>query len=112
VDQVSRAHTMTLLRTIKIDVWKLIEKSKGKLVKRRRISSIRHCGFSRRSGFRWDRYHDTDTGYPLIVTWDNFLIDGRHRLLKLKKQGRKTVRVIVMTNTEIDECKITRSKNA
>jgi hypothetical protein len=104
-------HTASLTYCIEINVGKLIQKSKNKKIVRRTLEQLNAENLLRtkRSGFTHKRYKDTNISNPILITKNNIVIDGRHRLCKLFDLGRKTAKVVVMTEKEILDCIIGKS---
>lgn len=101
-------HTATFSHKITIDVDKLIELTKHHKVTKRSLIKLRADDLdrTRRSGFTHKRYMNTDITIPVLITDDNFVIDGRHRLCRLFDLGRRYVKVKVVSEKEIYQCRI------
>jgi len=93
---------------MEVDIDKLIQKSKGKEIQERTLVALdaENMARSRRSGFSRQRYLSANLAHPLLITENNIVLDGRHRLCKMFDQGIKKARVIVMSDKEIRQCEI------
>jgi hypothetical protein len=101
-------HIVSLIYCVTLDVDKLIKLSIGKLVVRRGMKRLQahKLSRSRRSGFSHRRYRETDVRHPVLITTDDVVLDGRHRLCKLYDMGRKFVNCVVLSDEEIVRCRI------
>lgn len=104
----SSSHTVTLMYTMHVDIHALIKKSKGKRIERRSLKQLdaENLLRTKRSGFSYKRYVNANIKFPLLITGNNVLIDGRHRLCRLFDSGAKFANVIVMDRKEICECEV------
>jgi hypothetical protein len=101
-------HTAVIYFSMRLNIDKLIKASKDKKVEKRKVSELGadHLCRTKESGFNHKQYKNADVSYPLLITRDNVVIDGRHRLCKLFDNGVKTAKVIVMSDKEIFDCEI------
>jgi len=87
------------------DVLKLIALVTDRKPKRLPLGRITGASRSQRTGFSNRRYQEADPKYPLLVIEDsNRLVDGRHRYWKLADLGRKTARIIRVTQQDLMRC--------
>jgi DNA-directed RNA polymerase beta subunit len=56
---------------------------------------------SKATGFGSRRYEDADTTKPILIDSNNNIVDGRHRYFKLLDNGRKTTKVIRVSDSDI-----------
>ena len=61
---------------------------------------------SHKSGFRLEQYIRADYSVPVLAREDGLVIDGRHRLCKLRDLGGKYIPVIYVTDEEVSSCLI------
>lgn len=40
------------------------------------------------------KVNDADLSYPIILSWDGGVADGRHRILKALLEGRRTIKAV------------------
>lgn len=100
-----------------VDVQKLIELTKGRAHEEIPLASI-WGGEQSSPGFSEDRVEAADTQYPILV--DEYsedpdkpvgLVDGRHRRIKLLRQGMEKGNIIRLTQDDLDAAAIpTRNK--
>jgi len=62
------------------------------------ISSLKRYNQSKRTGFSQKRFDKADLNYPVIVTNNGEVIDGRHRILKAIGKGLKYVKAVIVSN--------------
>ena len=95
-----------------VSVPKLIKLTKNRKKIRVKISEI-WGGFQSSPGFSEKRVKETNTKYPILV--DTYfegknkkygLVDGRHRLTKSRRMGRKYCYIIKITKKDIDKAAI------
>jgi len=70
------------------------------------IADIKGVSKSRRSGFSKHRLLKTDTTFPVILDFDNNLIDGRHRIIKLMAEESLAVLAKRATWEQLQSVKI------
>jgi hypothetical protein len=105
-------HTKTMPNGDVIDVGALVHRFKGVTPSEVPIHMIQGASRSSRSGFSPKRYEKAQTKHPVLIDKDNFLIDGRHRYLKLKDQGRQKVKVIRVSDAELMQHRIKNVEDA
>ena len=111
-DDFTHTHTKTMPDGMKLDILKLIELVKNKVPENVPLTELHGPGRSRKTGFSQDRYAQADVTYPLIVTKDGFVIDGRHRYFKLQDLGQTMAPVVRATPDEIEQAKLGDIKEA
>ena len=63
---------------------------------------------SSRTGFSAKRYAAADTDYPIILDEaTGVVLDGRHRVLKLRDKGAKTVSAVYATPEDLEAARVT-----
>ncbi len=98
-------HSKTFSDKTKIDVHKLIliaSKNKIKLID---IQDINGISKSKKHGFSKQRFENANYQFPVIIDEKNFLIDGRHRVLKAISQNQKQISCIIVTQDQIEKSK-------
>jgi hypothetical protein len=100
----SDTHTKTMPDGRLLDILKLIELLAPKTKTMVETSIIKGVNKSRQTGFSSARYAAADLQFPVIIDGDRNLIDGRHRLLKAKNEGRICIWAYVASKEEIEEC--------
>jgi len=93
-----------------INVGKLWELVADRKPTRVRLDKL-HPSTSRRSGYSKQRLENADTKYPILlgVGYDRY-IDGRHRTIKLKRLGRKTILAHWLTEEELSDPRLVVKK--
>lgn len=101
-----------------VDVQKLIELTKGRKPEQINIDRI-WGGEETSPGFSEERLNETDTQHPILVDdykegddKDVGLVDGRHRKIKLKRQGVTMADIIRLTHADLDGAAIEETKQA
>ncbi len=90
-------HTRTIDgRTYDIDA--LIRRVAGRKPHKVRLPKASR---SSRDGFSPLRYLGADTAYPIPVTRDGTVVDGRHRVIKLRDQGASETDAITVTPDDL-----------
>lgn len=102
----SITHTKTLTNGDKIDIFKLIQLLKNRPVVTKSIDELPIPNKSKKTGFSQKRLKVADISFPIIIDKDNNIIDGRHRLAKLVKQGEEKIKVIIATDFDLKSCAI------
>ena len=103
-------HTATYCLTryisMLIDVDKLISLSVNLPVVRRKLDTLEAGKINRSSstGFSKKRYTNTDIKHPILISEDDKLLDGRHRLARLHDAGRQFCRVRVVPYAMLKSC--------
>lgn len=93
-----------------VDVEKLHERTKGKRSRTLSIDTMTGLSSSPRDGFSYRSMETIEDKYaPILVAphLDNYVIDGKHRVLRHKLSGRRRLPVYHMTQDDIDYAKTT-----
>ena len=109
---ITHSHTKTLPDGRKVDILKLIKATNTHPIKQVSLTDISGASNSRKSGFSKSRYEKTDTQYPLLITKDKFLLDGRHRYFKLKNNGETTAPARIVNSRLLNEAATRVEKTA
>lgn len=110
IDKWITTQSVTLNNGKRIDVSDLIKHCKDNLIPfKMDINKITGVYRSPRTGFSKKRYENTDLKYPVILDEKLDLVDGRHRTLKARDLGKKTLRAYIV-DTKILENKIKSAK--
>ena len=74
-----------------------------KLVKNRKSIRVKLPKANRSSstGFSKKRYKETNVKFPILILNTGELIDGRHRVLKLKDKGYFETQAIIITKEDL-----------
>lgn len=89
----------------KYDVGKLLKITRRRCPVRVDIEELWGYAGTKRSGFSLRNFYHCNTRYPVIALNSGRLVDGRHRLLKLKAQGRKRCAVVYINRSELEKCR-------
>ena len=85
-----------------LDVTRLNKLVGGRASEKVSLEDIKTDGNrSKSTGFGSKRYENADTSKPILVDTDNNILDGRHRYYKLLDNGRKTTKVIRVSEEDI-----------
>ena len=86
-----------------LDVTRLNELVSGRASEKVTLEDLKIDGLNRSkaTGFGSKRYADADTTKPILVDSNNNVVDGRHRYFKLLDSGRKTTKVIRVSDSDI-----------
>jgi hypothetical protein len=87
-----------------IDVNKLHQITKNRKSQSFKLEDIKG-GTENSPDFSKERLKDTDTNFPILIDSKDEIVDGRHRKLKLMRQGKKIGKVIKLTQDDINFAK-------
>jgi hypothetical protein len=87
-----------------VDVNKLHQVTKNRKSRSFKLKDIKG-GTENSPGFSEERLKKTDTKFPILIDSKDEIVDGRHRKLKLMRQGKKTGKVIKLTQDDINFAK-------
>lgn len=87
-----------------VDVNKLHQITKDRKPHQFNLKDIKG-GTESSPGFSEDRLKSADTSFPILIDSKNELVDGRHRKLKLIRQGKTIGNVIKLTQDDINFAK-------
>jgi hypothetical protein len=78
------------------------------LLKDRKARSVRLQDLKERdsTGYSKQRQRRANTSKPIIIDAHGNVIDGRHRTLKLKAQGKRTAKAITATSRDIEKARV------
>jgi hypothetical protein len=94
-------HVKTMPNGDMIDVLGLANRFKNVRPESVPIGMVKGASRSKKSGFSTKRYEKANTKHPMLIDKDDFLIDGRHRYLKLADRGAKKVNVIRVSDADL-----------
>ena len=86
------------------DVLHLFELVKGREFHLLELSVLK-VSRSKRSGFSKKKYRGVDLKYPVLVH-EGRVVDGRHRVCRLQDCKAKFVRVIFLTDKDMEKARI------
>jgi hypothetical protein len=98
-------HVFTLGKT-EYSVAKLLRLTRRRKARLYPIDELWGYSQSKVSGFSLFCFYHANTRYPVIALKNGSVVDGRHRLLKLKEIfERKNARVKFITKAELARCR-------
>ncbi len=104
-------HTKTLPTGETIDVFKLLLILQGRKARTWDITKVKQPSASKKDGFSAKRQSNVDLDQPIIVDEQGYVIDGRHRLLKLIASGSTQVRVVIATTEDLADSAYTDAQD-
>jgi len=88
-----------------IDVPKLNELcAKNDVIEKKVVDLVSRVAKTKKTGFSRDRMAKVNTESPIIIDDQDFVLDGRHRLLRADEEGRDTIKCRVATREQIQQC--------
>ncbi len=92
------------------DVERLWRVVKGRPRVLARIRALDCAGTQRRTGFCPERLKRCNVRWPIIVTPDLLVLDGRHRVVKLRGEGIEVVECQVVSVEELRRCRVSEAR--
>lgn len=99
------SHTKTMPDGSEIDIAKLVELMEGRHPESIPLDTLTPSR-STRSGFSPKRYDRVDTTQPVVISSDGLLLDGRHRILRLRDEGLENVMAHRSTPEDLEKVRM------
>lgn len=99
--QKTSKHTTTLPNGNKIDIEKLYDIVNARQPTNTNIDKFKFPT-TKKNGFSAERLENADTSFPIMVDTTGHLVDGRHRVTKLRQEGKTNALAHILSKEDLD----------